>query len=256
MVKKTVSKIYTVIMFLFLYSPILCLVVFSFNGAKSNSYWNGFSLRWYKALLTDRTITQALYNSLLIALFSSAFSCVLGTFSALGIHQLGKKMKSFFLTVNSIPVLNPDIVTGISLMAFFIFLKMHLGFSTLLLSHTIFCTPYVILSVLPILRKMPGELTEAALDLGASPAYAFRRVVFPEILPGILTGTLIAFTLSIDDFVISFFTTGNSVSTLPIVVFSMARKGINPKINAISTLMFSVVLMLLLIINRRQRRKH
>ena len=182
---------------------------------------------------------------------SSIISTVIGTFSAIGIHNMGHFGKKLALNINYLPVLNPDIVTGIALMTLFISLRMQLGFLTMLLSHIMFNIPYVILSVLPKLKQMNKHTTEAALDLGATPSYAFRKVVIPEIMPGVITGALIAFTLSIDDFVISFFNTGPGVTNLSIHVFSMARKGVKPSINALTTLMLLTVVILLLLINKR-----
>jgi spermidine/putrescine transport system permease protein len=250
-VKNFLPKLYLVLIFIFLYAPIAVLIVFSFNSARSTMVWDGFSLKWYKELFSDRQIIRALVNTVAIALLASLFSLVFGTLGAIGIHKMTPLRKRMTLMVNNIPVLNPDIVTGVALMTLFLFCRMKLGFVTLLLSHITFCVPYVILSILPKLRALPREMVEAALDLGATPFGALRKIVLPEIFPGILSGTLIAFTLSIDDFVISFFTTGSGVSNLSILVYSMARRGINPKINAVSTLLFAVVLVLLLAINRK-----
>jgi len=248
---KWLKRIYAFMIFLFLYAPIIVLIIFSFNAGKYSGNWEGFSLKWYQALLTDRSIMKALYYTVLIAVLSSLISTVIGTLAALGIHHMKPVRKSIMLNVNNIPVLNPDIVTGVALMTLFGFLKMQFGVSTLLIAHITFNIPYVILSVLPKLKQLPSDALEAAMDLGATPWYAFRKVIFPEILPGIITGALIAFTLSVDDFVISFFTTGGGVTNLSIAIFAMARRGIKPVINALSTLMFGTVLGLLLIINAR-----
>jgi spermidine/putrescine transport system permease protein len=250
-VKKTLSRIYLIILFAFLYAPVLTLIVFSFNNSKSRANWDGFTLKWYGQLFQDKQIMSSLYYTLLIALLSSLIATVAGTAAAVGIHGMKKVMKSFVMNITYLPVLNPDIVTGISLMILFIFIKLNLGFVTLLLAHIAFNIPYVILSVLPKLKQLNKHLYEAALDLGAAPLKAFFKVILPEIMPGIITGFLLAFTLSVDDFIISFFTTGSGVSTLSITIYSMARRGINPKINALSTLMFAVVLILLIIINKR-----
>lgn len=249
--KKLLPRIYLILLYLFLYAPIAVLIVFSFNSARSTMVWEGFSFKWYQALAADRQIMKALIYTVGIALSASLVSMVFGTLGAIGIHKMAPVRKRLTLMVNNIPVLNPDIVTGVALMTLFLFCRMRLGFWTLLLSHITFCVPYVILSILPKLRAVPREMVEAALDLGATPVKALRKVVLPEIAPGILSGTLIAFTLSIDDFVISFFTTGAGVSNLSILVWSMARRGINPKINAVSTLLFAVVLVLLLVLNRK-----
>jgi spermidine/putrescine transport system permease protein len=196
---------------------------------------------------------KSLYYTVLVAIISAVIATLIGTFAAFGIFYMKSWRQKLILNINSIPILNPDIVTGISLMTLFVALNMELGLITMIIAHVTFCIPYVVLSVLPKLKQMPGEMLEAALDLGATPWYAFRKVIYPEIKPGIITGALIAFTLSIDDFVISFFNTGNGVSNLSIAIYSMARRGIKPEINALSTLMFLSVLILLLIINRRTK---
>ena len=251
MVNKILKKIYTFLMFLFLYAPIIVLVVFSFNNSKSRSTWTGFTFKWYIELFKDAEILKALSNTLIIAVTSSIIATILGTLAAIGIYNMTNFKKKVVLNLNYLPVLNPDIVTAVSLMALFRFLRIRFGFATMLLSHITFSVPYVILSVLPKLKQMNKHLAEAAMDLGATPFYALRKVVIPEIMPGIITGGLIAFTLSIDDFVISFFNTGHGFSNLSITIFSMARRGINPVINALSTLMFIGLLVLLLIINKR-----
>ncbi|MDR7857026.1 ABC transporter permease [Tissierella sp.] len=251
MVNKGIKKLYTFLIFLFLYAPIIVLIVFSFNDSKSRGVWAGFTLKWYVELFKDAEILKALYNTFLIATLSTIISTILGTFAAIGIFNLPGLNKKIALNLNYLPVLNADIVTAVSLMALFRFLKMEFGFATMLLSHITFCTPYVVLSVLPKLKQMNKHLAEAAMDLGATPFYALRKVIIPEIMPGIITGGLMAFTLSIDDFVISFFNTGNGVSNLSIEIFSMTRRGINPVINALSTLMFVGMLIMLLIINKR-----
>lgn len=249
--KKTVKKIYLFAMFAFLYAPVLILIIFSFNGSKSRAHWDGFTFKWYGELFRDRQILSSLSYTITVALLASLFATVMGTAAAVGIHNMGKIKKAMVMNLTYLPVLNPDIVTGISLMILFIFLNLKLGFLTLLLAHISFNVPYVILSVLPKLKQLNKHLQEAALDLGATPLLAFRKVILPEIMPGIVTGFLLAFTLSLDDFIVSFFTTGSGVSTLSITIYSMARRGINPKINALSTLMFLAVLALLLVINRR-----
>ncbi len=249
--KKMIKKLYLFLIFAFLYAPVLTLIIFSFNNSKSRANWDGFTLKWYAALFRDRQIMTSLYYTLLIALLSSLIATIAGTAAAVGIFNMKKVLRSLVMNVTYLPVLNPDIVTGISLMILFIFIKLNLGFLTLLLAHITFNIPYVILSVLPKLKQLNKHLYEAALDLGAEPVKAFFKVILPEIMPGIVTGFLLAFTLSLDDFIISFFTTGSGVSTLSITVYSMARLGINPKINALSTLMFAAVLGLLLIINKR-----
>ncbi|HHY81719.1 MAG TPA: ABC transporter permease [Clostridiales bacterium] len=245
------KKSYVFLIFAFLYAPILVLMIFSFNESKSRGNWGGFTLKWYMELLHDKQIMSALYYTLLVAVLSSVIATLIGIIASIGIFNMKKLPQSIILNVNYIPILNPDIVTGISLMVLFIFMKMRLGFVTLLLSHITFNIPYVILSILPKLKQMNKHLYEAALDLGATPMVAFFKVILPEIMPGIITGFLLAFTLSLDDFVISFFTTGSGVANLSIVIYGMARRGISPKINALSTLMFLCVLMLLIIVNLR-----
>ncbi len=251
MVVKFIKRTYTFLIFLFLYAPIVTLMVFSFNESKSRGKWGGFTLRWYKELFYDAPIKNAFYYTIVIAILSAVISTIIGTIAAVGIYDMSFLGKKLVLNINYLPVLNPEIVTGVSLMTLFIFVKLELGFLSMLLAHITFCIPYVVLAVLPKLRQLNKHLGEAAMDLGATPFYAFRKVILPEIMPGIVTGALMAFTLSIDDFVISFFTAGKGVTNLSIAVYSMARRGINPKINALSTLMFLGVLGLLLIINKR-----
>ncbi|KDR96257.1 spermidine/putrescine transport system permease protein [Peptoclostridium litorale DSM 5388] len=251
MVEKILKRIYMMLIFIFMYAPIVVLVVFSFNNSKSRSSWDGFTLKWYIELFKDRQIMKSLYYTVTIAVMASVISTVTGTIAAIGIYDMKKLPKKLLLNINYLPVLNPDIVTGVALMTLYIFAGMRLGFMTMLLSHITFDIPYVILAVLPKLRQLPKNTLEAAMDLGATPFYALRKVILPQIKPGIVSGLLIAFTMSIDDFVISFFTTGSGVTNLSITIYSMARRGINPKINALSTLMFATVLMLLLILNKK-----
>ncbi|MGN2338453.1 ABC transporter permease [Clostridium cagae] len=247
-----IKKFYLVIIFLFLYTPIITLMVFSFNSSKTMGRWTGFTFKWYKELFNNERLMSALYYTLLIAVIASIIATIVGTISAIGIHKLRGKKKSFILNINYLPVLNPDIVTGIALMSMFIFINLKFGFTTMLLAHITFDIPYVILSVLPKLKQLPENTVEAAEDLGATPLYAIRKVILPQIKPGIVSGFLMAFTLSIDDFVISFFTTGPGVTNLSIEIYSMARRGIKPEINALSTLMFLTVLTLLIIVNKKQ----
>lgn len=246
------KKFYLVIIFLFLYTPIFTLIIFSFNKSKTMGKWTGFSLKWYAELFSNNRLMSALYYTVIIALLASIISTVVGTITAIAISKMKPKLKSLILNINYLPVLNPDIVTGIALMSLFIFLKFNFGFTTMLLAHITFDIPYVILSVLPKLKQLPENTLDAAADLGATPMYAIRKVVIPQIKSGIFTGFLMAFTMSIDDFVISFFTTGPGVTNLSIEIYSMARRGIKPEINALSTLMFITVLALLLIVNKKQ----
>lgn len=249
--KKNLQKLYIALVMLFMYTPILILMVFSFNDSRLKMSWEGFTLKWYVELLHNEEILSSIYYTVIIAVSATVIATILGTIGAIGIYYMKNYAKQAWLEVNYIPVLNPDIVTAISLMVMFRLVHIDLGFMSVLLSHIVFTTPYVILSILPKLKQMNRSLPEAAMDLGASPIYALRHVILPEIKPGIISGALLSFTLSLDDFVISFFNTGKGVATLPVTVFSMAKKGINPAINAISTIVFVVILILLLIINKR-----
>ncbi len=253
---KTLSKIYTVFLYLFLYAPIAVLVVFSFNDSKSRSVWAGFTLKWYKRLFSDTQIMAALSNTLLIAVLAAVLSTALGTIAAIGILKMNKHMKRLFMNITNLPMVNPEIVTGVSLLLLFVFVYetfgiLKPGIITLILAHITFCLPYVVLSVLPKLRQVDKSLYEAAIDLGCYPIKAFFKVIFPDILPGIFSGMILAFTLSIDDFVISYFTSGTT-QTLPIAIYSMTRKIVSPEINALSTLLFISVLLLLILINIKQ----
>ncbi len=220
------------------------------------SVWNGFTLDWYYTLFQNERMLTALYYTLLVAITATVISTIIGTIAAIGIHKmrLGKR-RDLLLNVNYLPVLNPDIVTGVSLMTLFVFLNVNFGLGTMLLSHLVFDIPYVILSVLPKLKQLPANTEEAALDLGATPWYALKKIILPQIKPGIVSGALMAFTMSIDDFVISFFTTGNGVTNLSIEIYSMTRRGLTPEINALSTLMFVVVLGLLIASNVAANKK-
>ena len=250
MTRKLFKRIYSFLIIGFLYAPIIVLIIFSFNNSKSRSVWKGFTLKWYLELFKDKEVLTALYYTILIALISSIVATIIGTIAAIGIADIPGVKKKILLNINYLPVLNPDIVTAVSLMTLFKFLRIEFGFITMLLSHISFSIPYVILSILPKLRQMNKHMAEAAMDLGATPFYALRKVILPEIRPGIVSGALMAFTLSIDDFVISFFNKGAEVTNLSITVYSMARRGINPVINALSTLMFIGLLVLLFIINK------
>ena len=230
----------------------MALAVFSFNDSKSMAHWGGFTFKWYKQLIHNESIMSALYYTLVVAIISSVVATIVGTISAIGIHKMSGRNRKLILNINYLPVLNPDIVTAVALMSLFAFVKLEFGFLTMLLSHIMFSIPYVILSVLPKIKQLPSNIEEAALDLGATPIYALRKVILPQIKPGIISGFLMAFTMSIDDFIISFFNTGNGVSNLSIEIYGMARRGIKPEINALSTIMFTVVLILLLISNKKQ----
>ena len=257
---KILSKVYTTLVFFFLYAPIVVLIVFSFNQSKSRSVWKGFSLRWYENLFNDHIILEALWTSIEVAVLAAIISTIIGTAAAVGLKRMNKGLRSVMLTLNNIPMVNPDIVTGISMMLLFVAIftatgLLRPGFVTLVIAHVTFCIPYVILSVLPKLNQMNPSIYEAAQDLGCPPFRAFMKVVIPEIMPGIITGMMMAFTLSLDDFVISYFTSGSTAQTLPMVIYSMTKRRINPKINALSALMFVIVLTLLVVINVRQIRE-
>ena len=216
------------------------------------AHWGGFTFKWYERLIHNESIVSALYYTLIVAILSSVIATVVGTISAIGIHKMKSKSRKLVLNINYLPVLNPDIVTAVALMSLFAFINMEFGFTTMLLAHIMFNIPYVILSVLPKIKQMPQNIEEAAMDLGATPIYVLRKVILPQIKSGIVSGFLIAFTMSIDDFIISFFNTGNGVSNLSIEIYGMARRGIKPEINALSTIMFAVVLGLLLLSNKKQ----
>ena len=253
---KTSSKIYSGIVFAILFAPILVLLVFSFNESKSLSVFSGFTLKWYQELLKDRNTLEAVRNTLILAASATAISTVMGTAAAVGINKLRSKWsKAVMNTVTDIPMTNPDIITGISLMLMFVFVgrlfgaSTSLSFWTMLIAHITFCLPYVILQILPKLRQMDKSLPEAAMDLGCTPMGAFFKVELPEILPGIITGAIMAFTLSLDDFVISYFTSGNGFETLPIRIYGMTKKTVTPKMYALATIIFFVTLGLLMISN-------
>ncbi len=248
---KFLKRSYMGIIFLFLYTPIVVLIAFSFNSSKSRGQWGGFTLKWYLDMMGDRQIREALMFTIVIAVLSTVISTVFGTVAAIGIHNMRRVTRTAALNLNNLPVLNPDIITGVALMTLFISTGLPLGPVAMLIAHVVFSTPYVILAVLPKLRQMNRYTAEAAMDLGATPAMALRKVILPEISPGIVSGALMAFTMSIDDFVISFFTAGTDATNLSILIYSMAKRGVKPSINALSTVMFAVVVILLLIINKR-----
>lgn len=252
---KWIKRSYIALIMLFLYIPIILLVLFSFNASKSRAVWEGFTLQWYAELFTDRKIIEALRNTLSIGLIAAVVSTVIGTMGALGVHHLRRAPRKVMMTLVNIPMLNSEIVTGVSLMLLYTLLNLELGYVTLLLSHIAFCIPYVILSVMPKLRQIDPHLPEAAQDLGATPLQAFFKVILPDILPGVFSGFLMALTMSIDDFVISFFTTGQGVQNLSITIYTMAKRGISPKINALSTIIFSTVLALLIVVNLPEFKK-
>ena len=248
---KWLKKSYLALVLLFLYLPITVLVVQSFNAGKSRAKWEGFSLRWYAELFHDEAIMKALYITVAIAVLAAIIATVLGTLAAIGIHAMRKRPQALMMTITNLPMTMPDIVTGISLMILFTFTRIERGFMTMLFAHITFNTPYVILSVMPKLKQMNKHTYEAALDLGATPGYALRHVLLPEVREGVVTGALLAFTLSLDDFVISYFTTSPMVQNLSTLIYSKARVGLEPTLNALSALMFLALLVLLLIVNRR-----
>ena len=257
---KKASKIYTVLIMIFLFAPIAILLVFSFNEAKSLSVFSGFSFKWYKELFRDDETLAAVRNTLILALSAAAISTVMGTAAAVGMNKLRNRyIRVAMDSVTNIPMINPDIITGISLMLMFVFVgrlfgaATSLSFGTMLIAHITFCLPYVILQVLPKLQQMDKSLPEAAMDLGCTPFRAFIKVELPEIMPGIVTGMIMAFTLSLDDFVISYFTSGNGFQTLPIRIYNMTKKTVTPKMYALATIIFFVILALLLISNLSEK---
>ena len=267
------NRLFMVLVFVFLYAPIVLLIIFSFNAGKSNVVWQGFSLEWYGKLLNNRLIMQSVYTTLLVSLLATVIATMAGTFAAIGFYAMRRKVREPLMTVNNIPMMNADIVTGVSLCLLFVAFfngwgsfaswfnslglfrlptRLTMGFGTLLIAHITFNIPYVILSVGPKLRQMDKNLVDAAQDLGCTWMQAFWKVILPEIKPGIVSGALTAFTMSIDDFVISYFTAGSSASTLAMTIYGMTKKRVSPEINAISTLLFVTVLVLLAIINIRE----
>lgn len=252
--RKCIRAIYLLIILLFLYLPIVTLMVLSFNQSKSMFKWTGFSLRWYKEMFHDTQMLSAVWNTFSIAMLSSIIASIIGVLACIGILQFGRKGQALLLGVNNIPLLNADIVTGISLMLAFIAFGFYLNWGTVLLAHITFSIPYVILSVMPKLRQLGISNYEAALDLGASPAVAFWKVVLPDIKPGIVSGFLLAFTMSVDDFVVTHFTRGAGINTISTLIYSQVKVGIRPTLFALSTIIFIVVMVVLLIVNREDGR--
>ncbi len=265
--RKFIKRFYLLLIFILLYAPIVTLVVLSFNNSKTRSKWGGFTTKWYHSLFQNDQILNALSNTLLIAVLSALIATIIGTVAAIGIHNMKSKGRSFMMGINNIPMMNSEIVTGISLMLLFIAVGniygnmtgkgcvSLFGFTTILLAHITFNIPYVVLSVMPKLRQVNPNTYEAALDLGASPIYAYFKVIIPDILPGILSGFLLSFTLSLDDFVITHFTKGAGVDTLSTKIYTEVKKGIKPEMYALSTLMFGAVLLLLLFVNYAPKKK-
>ena len=253
--KRTWQDFYLVLILIFLYAPIATMIVLSFNSSKSRTQWGGFTLRWYMDMFSSRNIIAALHNTLLIALLSALIATVIGVTACIAINSMKSVPRAFVMGITNIPMLNADIVTGISLMLAFIAFGISLGFQTILISHITFNIPYVILSVMPKLKQTSRSTYEAAMDLGASPVYAFFKVVFPDILPGVLSGFLLAFTMSLDDFIITHFTKGAGINTLSTLIYSEVRRGIRPSMYALSTVIFLAVLVLLIVTNFVPRRK-
>lgn len=252
MVKKLFRTLYAWFIYFFLYAPIVVMLVMSFNASRSRTKWGGFTLDWYRALFEDESVFDALSNTLWIAVLSSLIATIIAIVAALVIFNMrNKPLKTLVMEVTHLPMMNPDIVTGVSLMLLFIFFAIPRGFISLLLAHITFNVPYVVMSILPKLRQMDKNIYEAALDLGAKPLQAFFKIILPQIMPGVVTGMILAFTLSIDDFIISFFTTGSGVSNLSIYIYSMTKRGISPELYALSSIMFFAVLFLLLVVNFR-----
>ena len=254
MVKKSAERMYLVLIFLFLYLPIAVLIVLSFNNSKSRVVWGGFTLKWYQQLFHNNTIKAAFTTTIFITLVSALLATLLGTLAALGIHAMKSKKQAIMLGATNIPLLNADIVTGLSMMLLFVrFTK--LGMSTVLIAHITFNIPYVILNVLPKLRQCSQNTYEAALDLGATPLYAFRKIIWPQIRPGVFYGALMAMTMSLDDFSVTYFTKGAGINTLSTMIYTEMRKGIIPEMYALSTILFFIALLLLLVMNFGSSRK-
>ena len=253
--KNAACKIYTILIFIFLYAPIVTLIVLSFNASKSRAKWGGFTFKWYQQLFENAEILQALMNTLAIALLSALIATVIGTIACLAMQHMKKRNRTIILGITNIPMLNAEIVTGISLMLLFIVLGIKFGFLTILLAHITFNIPYVILSILPRMKQLNPSTYEAALDLGATQLQAFFKVTFPDILPGILSGFLMAFTMSLDDFIITHFTKGPGIDTLSTKIYTEVKKGIKPEMYALSTIIFLAVLVLLFLVNHTPKEK-
>lgn len=253
--KKFLKGLYIGVILLFLYLPIGVLMVLSFNESKSMSIWTGFSTRWYEEMFSNEMILDAVWNTFSIAICAAAVSTVIGVLACLGISRMRSRSQKVIMAFNNIPLLNADIVTGISLMMTFLVFGISLSWGTVLLSHITFCIPYVILSVMPKIKQLSPNMYEAALDLGATPAYAFRKVILPDLMPGITSGFLLAFTMSVDDFVVTHFTRGAGINTISTLIYSQVKVGIRPTLFALSTVIFVIVLVVLVISNVIQNRK-
>lgn len=248
-------KLYIALIFIFLYAPIATLIVLSFNASKTRAKWGGFTFKWYIQLFQNEEIMQALGNTLVIALLSALIATIIGTIASIAMSSMKRRSRAILTGITNIPMLNADIVTGISLMLLFISFGLKFGFGTILLAHITFNIPYVILSVMPRMKNVNPSTYEAALDLGATHLKAFFKVVFPDILPGVTSGFLMAFTMSLDDFIITHFTKGPGIDTLSTKIYTEVKKGIKPEMYALSTIIFVVVLLLLLLVNHTPREK-
>ena len=246
--KKIGSKIFMALMMIFFYAPIVYIIIFSFNSSRSLTHLDGFSLRWYEKMFSDRTMMQSIVYTIVIAVLATIISTIVGTITSIGLSKSKPILKKTIEQINNLPIMNPEIVTAIGLLMFFSALGAKKGFVTLLLAHIMFCIPYVMLSVMPKLRSLDANLADAAMDLGATPFQALTKVIVPQIMPGIVSGALIAFTMSFDDFVISYFVTGNGVSNISILVYTMSKR-VNPSINALSTLVIFIITVALIIVN-------
>lgn len=247
-IKNLPQNLYLILMLAFFYLPILYVVIFSFNESKSLTNFTGLSLQWYEKMFANRTMMEAIWYTVIIAVLATIISTIVGTITAIGLSKSRKILKETVMQVNNLPMLNPEIVTAIGLMLFFTSLQIKTGFTTLLIAHVAFCIPYVILSIMPKLRQLDNNLAEAALDLGCTPWQALIKVIIPQITPGIVSGALIAFTMSFDDFIISFFTTGPGVNNISIYVYTMYKR-INPSINALSSIIVFVITIVLIGVN-------
>ena len=247
--KKALKGLYLTLIVLFLYLPIGTLMVLSFNSGKTMNAWTGFSLDWYEEMFQSQQIMEALKNTLTIAFWAATIATVIGVAACIGLNSMREKSRSLLMGLNNIPLLNADIVTGISLMLSFLLFGISLNYGTVLFAHITFCIPYVILSVMPKFRQLQNHTYEAALDLGASPVYAFFKVVLPDIMPGIISGFLLSFTMSVDDFVITHFTRGVGINTLSTLIYSQVKVGIRPTLYALSTVIFVTVLIILIVVN-------
>ncbi len=255
MIKNALKKIYLVILLIFMYAPIITLIILSFNKSKSRAKWGGFTLVWYQNLLSDEAVLGALLNTLSIAVLATIFSTIIGTVACIAMIGLSARTRSIIMGVTNIPMINADIVTGISLMLLFRFLHIGSGFATILLAHITFNIPFVMLSVIPRIKNMNFYVFEAALDLGATPVYAFHKTIMPDIWPGVVSGALMAFTMSIDDFIITYFTKGSGFETISTLIYNEVKRGIQPEIYALSAIIFVVVLALLMIVYRTPSKK-